>query len=109
MKPSQGYHSSRGDRAITLGSSGLVEVSGAGRIENSDVAGAASLRGPDPMRLLDHETSHIGALPPSPASIFREIPEATWCRVEAITARAPENLPLSRPSTAAASAPPPSP
>lgn len=45
---------------------------------------------PDPARPLDHEASRAGAGLPSPASLFREMPEAAWRRIEAFTARAPE-------------------
>lgn len=89
MKQSPGYHSSRSGSSPVLGSRSLAGVSAAERIEAGDVVSSASLGGPDPARPLDHETSRAGAAPPSPASLFREMPEAAWLRVEAITAKAP--------------------
>lgn len=68
MKPSPGYHLSAG----------------------VDVVGSAHLGGPVPVRPLNPEASRAGAAPPSPASLFREMPEAAWRRLEAATAHAPE-------------------
>lgn len=67
-KQSLGYHSSAG----------------------ADVVGSPRFAGELPARSPNPGTRRAGASAPSPASLFREMPDATWHRVEAITARAPE-------------------
>lgn len=42
-------------------------------------------------------TRRAGAPAPSPTSLFREMPDAAWRRVEAITARAPEKPAFGQP------------
>ena len=67
MKQSPGYHSSAGPAVV----------------------GSPSLAGELPARSPDPGTGRAGAAPPSPGSLFREMSEAAWRRVEAITAKAP--------------------
>ncbi len=62
---------------------------GSRRAPGADVVDSTHLGGPDPARPLDHEASRAGAAPPIPGSLFREMPEAAWLLVEAITAKAP--------------------
>ncbi|GJD66588.1 hypothetical protein MPEAHAMD_6786 [Methylobacterium frigidaeris] len=67
MKQSPGYHSS----------------AGAGVVGSRRLAGELPARSPDP------GTGRAGASASSPAGLFREMPEAAWLLVEAITAKAP--------------------